>query len=96
MTTDRSVIGIDRKPLVASDIALKADDAKVALRALLEKIESGKIVAEDWLFIYESGSKVSVMDTLDSGITLQQAVYMLEITKTHILSAALGLERGDS
>lgn len=68
-------------------------DAKVALQALLEKIEAGELgPLEKWAFLFETTSKTDPSNVCtssrDSGVTLNQFVYMIEASKLDMLLRA--------
>lgn len=83
------VVGIDRKPIESNSQALRSADAKVALRALLEKVESGETKLYRWFFIFEElnpeNEGQSSLDFMDSDLTIESAVYLLERMKDYIL-----------
>lgn len=68
-------------------------DAKVALRALLERLDAGDYgPIESWIFVFETTSKHNranvICETRDSGLTISTAVYLLEGAKLEIFRLA--------
>lgn len=78
------VVGLDGKPKDHRTLDMDAADAREALGALLQKIDAGEIQVLNWLFVFDSpGSEPGDIrrQSLDSGITIEKAVYMVEDTK---------------
>lgn len=84
------VVGLDRVPVKSLDLDMQASEAATALRALATKMESGQLTVQRWLFLYEERATEATIFTksLDSGITLEAAVHMLEASKLDLLLRA--------
>jgi len=82
------IVRLDGSPEPAD----RSTDAKVALHALLEKLESGELgPLENWFFLFETESARDpanvTVHTRDNGLTISQAVWMLENAKLELMLA---------
>lgn len=85
------VIGIDGSVIDdGSSLAIRSDDAKRALKAILEKVERGELKLSNWFLLYEedNGDGTTTSRRADSGLTIAEAVFMLEDRKLQLLQAA--------
>lgn len=88
------VIGIDRQPVDSRTILDDCTDAKVALRRLLKRLDAGEIQITSWLFLFDElvpermGEARTV--SLDSGITVEKAMCMVEGAKFNWLRMLYG------
>lgn len=58
------------------------------LRLLADMIENGEIIIEQFYFVAHGGVENPVYCTHDSGLTISEAVFLLEREKFRILSMA--------
>lgn len=85
-----NVVGLDRAPVKSNDLDMQSADAATALRALLAKLDSGEIRLQQWLFIYDEVANPSSVfrKSMDSNLTLETAVYLMESAKLDLLLKA--------
>lgn len=71
---------------------MQSGDAKVALRALLEKLESGDMVLHRWMLVYEELETPTTVtrDNISCDMTAEAAHMMLELTQHDMLMRLRG------
>ena len=70
----------------------QSGDAKIALRAMLEKLESGEIVLHRWMLVFEVLATPTTVtrDTLSSDMTVETAHLLLENAQFEMLQRLRG------
>lgn len=87
-----NVVTLAGKPVEARDLDMESEDALTALRAVVGKMERGELILQRWLFLFEERCPTDKglvhKDFLDSGLTVEAAVYILEQAKLGLMRAA--------
>lgn len=87
-----NIVGLDRQPIDHRTLEMDMTDAQTALRALLARMEAGEVRATRWLLLFDDQDTPGMesLKNIDSGITVERAIHMLELTKFSLLRMSFG------